>query len=341
MTQADSGRDSAAGSTQEPAAVIARVAATLHSNGESSRVTAQVLHDLRREYGVNTLARLEWSGVTVYSFGQDGQTRYIVATPTNHHVGRVNAALQTIGRHHPELPSLDAEMKGAASLPVYPTWVFALACAVGATSLSLIFGEQHPASVVMVGAAAGLGGVLRRLLAPLFGSLLPIVAAAFLGGLAGALAVHLGISDSARLVALCPAMVMVPGPHILNGCLDLVDARADLAIARLANASTTLLAISAGTFGRLLAGGVALPVEGVTHAAQGYTDVLAAVAYSVFFSLPARFIPWAAGVSMVAHGLHWYVSATLGWPLPAAALIHCTTAGLFLTPICRHFASPS
>ena len=35
------------------------------------------------------------------------------------------------------------------------------------------------------------------------------------------------------MVAICPAMVLVPGPHILNGALDLLDLRVTLGLARL------------------------------------------------------------------------------------------------------------
>ena len=44
--------------------------------------------------------------------------------------------------------------------------------------------------------------------------------AALLAGMVGALAVRYQLSSSLRLVAVCPCMVLVPGPHFLNGAID-------------------------------------------------------------------------------------------------------------------------
>ena len=57
--------------------------------------------------------------------------------------------------------------------------------------------------------------------------------AALLAGMVGALAVRFELSSSLRLVAVCPCMVLVPGPHMLNGTLDLVGGRVRLGAARL------------------------------------------------------------------------------------------------------------
>ena len=41
----------------------------------------------------------------------------------------------------------------------------------------------------------------------------------------GGLAVQFNLSTSLRLIAVCPCMILMPGPHVLNGVMDLVDAR--------------------------------------------------------------------------------------------------------------------
>ncbi|MDO5618259.1 threonine/serine exporter family protein [Kocuria sp.] len=355
----------AAGTDPVPAAVCAQAAALLHGNGESTQATISAMEHLQtvahnpqaaahnkpqtaqEPEGTATAhfpMREDWSGITVFAPQDQGGTQYVPASPTEHHLGRVNAGLRAIGEFRGDFGALSHELQAASQLKAYPAWVFALACGLGSMSLALIFGEQHPASVALIGAAAALGGVVRRAMAGHFDQFLQIFTAAFIGGAAGALAVHLGISDSARLVALCPAMVLVPGPHILNGCLDLAHRRADLGTARLVNAGLIVLAISAGVLVGLAAGGVSLPVEGVTHPAMGYTDVLAAglvaVAYSVFFTLPVKFMPWAAGVSMLAHGLHWYLLTVLGWSLAAAGLVHCLVVGIVLSPVCKRHRIP-
>jgi uncharacterized membrane protein YjjP (DUF1212 family) len=56
-------------------------------------------------------------------------------------------------------------------------------------------------------------------------------AAAVLTGVIGGLAVHYNLSSSLRLVAVCPCMLLVPGPHLLNGATDLIFGRIHLGAA--------------------------------------------------------------------------------------------------------------
>src|SRR6266403_1329655 len=72
------------------------------------------------------------------------------------------------------------------------------------------------------------------------------LAAALLAGVVGALAVRYRLSSSLRLVAVCPCMILVPGPHVLNGMMDLAAVRVSLGVARLIYAGLIVLAISAG-----------------------------------------------------------------------------------------------
>jgi len=61
------------------------------------------------------------------------------------------------------------------------------------------------------------------------------------------------------LVAFCPCMVLVPGPHLLNGAIDLVRTRIALAIARLTYAGIIVLMICFGLLLGFTVGGAALP----------------------------------------------------------------------------------
>src|ERR1700729_2469803 len=75
-----------------------------------------------------------------------------------------------------------------------------------------------------------LGGMSRNLFVQPF-------CAALRAGVVGAIAVRLQLSSVLRLVAVCPCMVLVPGPHLLNGALDLARARIILGTARISYAS--------------------------------------------------------------------------------------------------------
>src|SRR6202035_451517 len=104
------------------------------------------------------------------------------------------------------------------------------------------------------------GAFLRRALGQLSSNLfVQPFCAALLAGIFGALAVRYELSSSLRLVAVCPCMVLVPGPHFLNGALDLIDGRIHLGAARLIYALLVIAAISTGLLIGLALLGVTLP----------------------------------------------------------------------------------
>src|SRR5258705_9125307 len=159
----------------------------------------------------------------------------------------------------------DAAMKAIGVIsraPPAPTWLFALAAAAGAVALSVIFGVGHFLPAVLIFVSAGAGAILRRAVAQLStNDFIQPFCAALLAGVIGALAVRYDLSSSLRLVAICPCMVLVPGPHFLNGALDLIGGRIHLGAARLVYAGMIVVAIAAGLLVGLALLGVSLPVD--------------------------------------------------------------------------------
>src|SRR5258708_36562414 len=134
-----------------------------------------------------------------------------------------------------------------AHAPPSPTWLFTLAAAAGAAALSVIFGVEHLEAVVLMGASAAVGAALRRFVARYStNALLQPLGAALLAGVVGALAVRYQLSSALRLVAVCPCMILVPGPHVLNGMTDLAASRIHLGASRLVYAGLVVVAIPAG-----------------------------------------------------------------------------------------------
>jgi uncharacterized membrane protein YjjB (DUF3815 family) len=127
-------------------------------------------------------------------------------------------------------------------------------------------------------------------------TLLQPFCAAFVAGVIGAVAFRYDLSSSLRLVAVCPRMILVPGPHVLNGAMDLAAARVHLGAARLIYAGLVILAISAGLLVGLAILGVSLPVEAPGQPVPLWLDMIAAgvavAAYSIFFSTPLRMLAW-------------------------------------------------
>ena len=187
--------------------------------------------------------------------------------------------------------------------PPAPTWLFTLAAAAGAAALAVIFGVQHLPAAALIFVSAGAGAILRRGLALLSANVfLQPFSASLLAGVIGALAVRYDLSSTLRLVAVCPCMVLVPGPHMLNGALDVVKGRIDLGAARLIYAGLVVLAISTGLLLGLAFLGVSLPVDQAGRAVPLWFDTMAAgvavFAYSVFFSTPLHMLAWPVAVGM-------------------------------------------
>jgi uncharacterized membrane protein YjjB (DUF3815 family) len=263
-------------------------------------------------------------------------------------MGRVASAMRAIvdiecGRLAP-----DAAKKAIGTIsqaPPAPTWLFALAAAAGAVALSVIFGVQHFVPAALIFVSAGAGAILRRALGRLTASdFIQPFCAAILAGLIGALAVRYELSSSLRLVAVCPCMVLVPGPHFLNSALDLIGGRIHLGAARLLYAGLIVAAISTGLLLGLTILGTSLPVDPAGRTVPPWQDVIAAgvavACYSVFFSTPLNMLPWPVAVGMLAHALRWIVLTVLGFGVATGALVACIFVGLTLTPVSRRSHMP-
>ena len=164
-----------------------------------------------------------------------------------------------------------------APAPPAPTWLFTLAAGAGAVAVAVIFGVQHLPAAALIFLSAAAGAILRRGVAQYSANVfLQPFCAALLAGVIGALAARFELSSSLRLVAVCPGMVLVPGPHVLNGALDLVKGRIDLGAARLIYAGLVIAVISIGLLLGLTILGVSLPVDEAGGAVPVWQDVIAA-----------------------------------------------------------------
>jgi uncharacterized membrane protein YjjB (DUF3815 family) len=198
---------------------------------------------------------------------------------------------------------------------------------------------------LLIAISAGAGACLRRWLATLsHNAFVQPLCAALLAGAIGAVAVRLQLSSTLRLIAVCPCMVLVPGPHLLNGAIDLVRSRITLGIARLVYAGMIILMICIGLLAGLALGGVTLPATGSASPVPLGYDVIAAgiavAAYGSFFSLPWRTLPIPVVIGMLAHASRWVVIMLLGANIQTGALIACLLAGTIVTPVANRLHLP-
>ena len=326
---------------EEQSDVVLTLGQALHVNGQSTDDTLAATERLSNSLGLHATIILCWDELQLDA--TEGTTRLVsivAASPTVVHMERVASAMKAIDEVTAGHLAPTAALKtiGAIShAPPAPTWLFALAAAAGAASLSVLFGVQHIAAVMLIVLCAAAGAVLRRNLAHYSANpFLQPLCAALLAGIIGALAVRYQLSSSLRLVAVCPCMILVPGPHVLNGMMDLSVARISLGASRLLYAGLVVLAISAGLLLGLGLLGVSLPVGEPGRPVPLWLDMLAAgvavAAYAIFFSMPLRMLGWPVAVGMIAHALRWW-TLSLGGGAAAGAFVACLVVGLILTPV--------
>ena len=326
---------------QERSDLVLRFARVLHVNGQSTDETLAATERLSNSLGLRAKIMPRW-GELQLQVGDLGANLVSVgaADPTSVDMDRVASAMRVIdevGAGRLARPAALKVISAIAQAPPAPTWLFTLAAAAGAAALSLLFGVQHLAGVALIIASAALGAMLRRTLVRYSTNpLLQPFCAALLAGIIGALAVRYQLSSSLRLVAVCPCMILVPGPHVLNGMMDLAAARVPLGVSRLIYAGLVILAISAGLLLGLGLLGVSLPVGEPGRAVPLWLDVIAAgvavVAFSIFFSMPWRMLGWPVAVGMLAHALRWWTLA-VGGGIATGAFVACLVVGLSLTPV--------
>jgi uncharacterized membrane protein YjjP (DUF1212 family) len=334
---------------EERADLVLAAARVLYINGQSTDQTLASAEHLGRALGLRATIMPRWGELQLQA--QEGESRLIsavAADPVGVAMGRVASTMRTIedlraGR----LPPAAAKeaIRAISQAPPAPTWQFILAAAGGAAALAVIFGVQHLPAAVLIFVSAGTGAILRRCLAHLSENVfLQPFCAAFLAGIIGALAVRYQLSSSLRLVAVCPCMVLVPGPPVLNGALDLVKGRVHLGAARIIFAGLVVAAISTGLLLGLALFGVSLPADQTGRAVPVLVDTIAAgaavAAYGVFFSTPLRMLAWPVAVGALTHALRWWSITVLGCGAAIGALVACLVAGLILTPVARRWQMP-
>jgi uncharacterized membrane protein YjjP (DUF1212 family) len=326
--------------------LMIRTAGLLFAHGETTVGVRRTVTRLGAALGLPVTLLAQWGELRV----QARETEFgaaVAVEPAAVDIHRVHATEAIADRvcagtlaSAAALPLLD----DVARLPPVDPLRFIGMAAAGAAALGVIFGAQDWRTLLLIAVGAGLGAVLRRQVAR-FGEspFLPPFAASLLAGLVVSLVAWLGIPVAHHLLAACPCMVLVPGPHVLNGSIDLARGRIALGAARLGFATMVVLAISAGLFAGLAAGPARFVAGGAAPQVPAALDVVAAgvavAAYGAFFNMPWRMLPGPVLIGMAAHALRWALLAG-GAGVPAATLAACTLVGFCTAPLARHWRVP-
>ena len=333
----------------EQANLVLAFAKVLYVNGQATEQTVGAAERLARARGLHATIMPRWGELQLVANDRHGTLiAQAAAYPAGVEMDRVASTMRAIedvvsGGLGPNVTV--KTIGDIAGSPPTPTWLFTLAAAAGAVALAVIFGVQHFSAAILIFVSAGVGAILRRALGQLSANFfLQPFGAAILAGIIGAMAVRYDLSSSLRLVAVCPCMVLVPGPHFLNSALDLINGRIALGTARLMYAGLIVVAISVGLLIGLALLGVSLPADPAGRVVPLWQDVIAAgvavAAYSVFFSTPLYMLPWPVAVGMFGHALRWAALTLFGLSPAIGALVACVCVALILTPVSRRTHMP-
>jgi len=327
---------------QARAYLILDFAKILYINGQTTEQILEVVYLLGKNLQINaSLLPPRWGELQLI-ITQDNNDPIIFATaanPVGVNMQRVVPAMTTAhAMISGKLSVAEApkKLRSIAKKPQTPPWLFGLGAGLGAVALSLLFGMQHLLGLVLIFLSASLGGILRRAIASFSDNIyLQPFAASLLAGSVGALAFSYHISAELYLVAICPCMILVPGPHLLNSALDIIHGRIHLGSARFMCAILILIAISSGLSLGLSFSDVYLPLEVPKPIVSLWKDVLCAgtavAAYSIFYSTPFSLFAWPLLVGMSAHMLRWASMSLFGASPITGTFYACLMVGIILT----------
>jgi uncharacterized membrane protein YjjP (DUF1212 family) len=218
--------------------------------------------------------------------------------------------------------------------PRHSRWLAALILGAAAASLARLLGADMAAAAV-AGLATMAGLLARQELARRHFTLLALpLTAAFIGAFFGGLAIRLDWTRTPELVLVVPALMLVPGPHLINGLLDLIDNHLPMSLARFGLAMGILLASALG-----IVLGVELTLPGPLFLEPGGNGdhlnlashmVLAGIAacgFAVFYNTPWRQVWMATIGGMVGHGL-LFLALEAGCRLEAATFLGGLAVGV-------------
>jgi uncharacterized membrane protein YjjP (DUF1212 family) len=191
---------------------------------------------------------VSYGGVAVSLAGEGAVLRPVKGLRYNTAVqARVHEILEQLRRDKLDASTTLAILdKVEADTPRHSRWLVTVVLGVAAACLGGLLGADVGAAAV-AGLATGLGLLARQELERRHFSLLASpLTAALIGAVLGGLAIRLGWTRTPELVLIVPALMLVPGPHLINGLFDLIDNHLPMSLYRLGLAIGILLASALG-----------------------------------------------------------------------------------------------
>jgi uncharacterized membrane protein YjjP (DUF1212 family) len=221
------------------------------------------------------------------------------------------------------------------SAPRHGRWAVTAIFGLGASALAWLLLADTVATVTS-GVSSALGLIARQELGRRHAALFTLpFAAAFVGALLGGTTIRLNLTETPGLCLIVPALMLVPGPHLINAVDDMFDNHMQAGVSRLALAVGILMAAALGV---LLGAWLTIERTAVTAGAfEGAPLTLpldialagiAACGFGVFYNAPWRVVAISIVCGMVGHGIR-FVLMGQGVTQEVATLFGCLGIGVF------------
>jgi uncharacterized membrane protein YjjP (DUF1212 family) len=217
--------------------------------------------------------------------------------------------------------------------PRHGRWGVAALFGLAASAIAWLLGADSGA-VVVSGVSSSVGLIARQELArrPVILFAQPC-AAGLIGAAIGGVAIRLGWTATPGFCLIVPALMLVPGPHLINSVYDLLDNHIQTGLCRLVLATGILIATALGVvLGGWLTLGPAMlstsPSEAMplTLPLDMTLAGVAACGFGAFYNAPWRVIWVSILCGMVGHGLRYVGLEHLG--ISISTLFGCLAIGL-------------
>jgi uncharacterized membrane protein YjjP (DUF1212 family) len=244
---------------------------------------------------------------------------------------------------------LDEAMKSLETLerlsPRHGRWVVAVLFGLAASAIAWLLRADWGA-IVVSGVSSILGLIARRELARR--SVILFVqpfAAGLIGAVIGGVAIRLGWTVTPGFCLIVPALMLVPGPHLINSVHDMLENYMQTGVFRLALAMGILIATALGV---VLGGWLTLgPAAVSTSPSEAMRLTLpldvalagvAACGFGAFYNAPWRVLWVSILCGMVGHGLRYLCLDYLG--VGISTLFACLAIGLIANAAANHLRLP-
>jgi len=212
-------------------------------------------------------------------------------------------------------------------------WLLACIFGIAAAALARLL-QADWGAVAVSGVSSGLGLLARQELAKRHVVLFAMpFTAALIGSVLGGLVIRAGWTATPGFCLMVPALMLVPGPHLINGLYDMLENHMQTGIARLGLASGILVAAALGVFlggwltlGMTTVSAVPSPDANITLLVDVLLAGVAACGFGAFYNEPWRVLWTSILCGMVGHGIR-FVAMHNGVSQEIATLFACLAIG--------------